>query len=95
VIRETSEIPTADDLERLADWRQAIGELLQAEIAADKSWYRIGPADIPVVSADMAAKASPLSQYSSVVRGVEAVHQIRLYVRDEDRAEAHRRLANF
>jgi HD superfamily phosphohydrolase len=92
VLVETPEVPTADDLERLSSWRQTIRELLQAEIAADKSWYRIGPADIPVVSEDGAATISPLSQYSSVVRGVEAVHQIRLYVRDEDRAEARHRL---
>jgi HD superfamily phosphohydrolase len=92
VVKETPEIPTADDLERLSVWRQTIGELLRAEILADKSWYRIGPADIPVISEDEAGRVSPLSQYSSVVRGVEAVHQIRLYVRDEDRAEAHHRL---
>jgi HD superfamily phosphohydrolase len=92
LVQETPEVPTADDLESLADWRRTLAELLQAEIAADKSWYKIGPTDIPIISEGAPARVSPLSHYSSVVRGVEAVHQIRLYVRKEDRAEARRRL---
>ena len=91
-IRATPEVPTPDDLEKLSRWRQALGEILQAEVPADKSWYRIGPADIPVLSEDDRCSVSPLSQYSSVVVGIEAVHQTRLYVRDEDRPEAIRRL---
>jgi HD superfamily phosphohydrolase len=91
-IAETPEVPASDDIEKLARWRTALGDLLKAEIPAEKSWYRIGPADIPVISEDDPSKVSPLSKYSSVVRGIEAVHQIRLYVRGEDRAEARRRL---
>ena len=88
----THEVPTADDLASLARRRTALGELLQAEISAEKSWYRIGPADIPVITEDDAPKVNPLSQYSSVVRGIEAVDQRRLYVREEDRKEARCRL---
>jgi uncharacterized protein len=91
-IAATPEVPTADDLKRLARWRTALGELLQAEISAEKSWYRIGPADIPVITESGAPKVSPLSQYSSVVRSIEAVDQRRLYVREEDREEARRHL---
>jgi hypothetical protein len=91
-VAATPEVLTADNLDRLARWRAALGELLQAEIPAAKSWYRIGPADIPVITEDNPPKVSPLSKYSSVVRGIESVHQIRLYVREEDRAEARRRL---
>lgn len=92
MVRETPEVPTTNDLERLDQWRDALGQLLQAEISAAKSWYRIGPADIPVITEDGARNISPLSQYSSVVRGIEAVNQTRLYVREEDREEARKRL---
>jgi hypothetical protein len=91
-IRATPEVPTTQDLDRLSRWREALSELLRAEIPAEKSWYRIGPTDIPVITEDGTMRASPLSQYSSVVRGIEAVHQIRLYVRREDRADAENRL---
>ena len=87
-IKATPEVPTTGDPERLQRWREALGDLLQAEIPAEKSWYRIGPADIPVLGEDGSRQVSPLSQYSSVVRGIEAVHQTRLYVRQEDRAKA-------
>jgi uncharacterized protein len=92
LVKETREVPTQDDLDRLARWRQALGDLPQAEITAEKSWYRIDPTDIPVITEDEPPKVSPLSQYSSVVRGIQAVDQRRLYVRDEDRDEARRRL---
>ena len=94
-VRATPEVPTPDDLDKLARWREALGELLRAEIPAEKSWYRIGPADIPVISEDGAGKVSPLSQHSSVVHGIEAVHQTRLYVRDQDRSQAAQLLQNI
>jgi HD superfamily phosphohydrolase len=92
MVAETPEVPNSDDLERLAQWRQTLGDLPHVEIPAEKSWYRIGLADIPVITEDKPAKVSPLSQYSSVVRGIEAVDQRRLYVPDENRAEARHRL---
>ena len=92
VVRETPEVPSADDLEQLERWREALGDLLRAEIPAEKSWYRIGNADIPVISEDGIGRISPLSRHSSVVRGIEAVNQTRLYVRMEDRQKANNRL---
>jgi HD superfamily phosphohydrolase len=92
VIAETPEVPNGDDLERLAKWEQALDELPHVEIAAEKSWYRIGPSDIPVITEEQPRKISPLSQYSSVVRGIEAVDQRRLYVSEENRADARRRI---
>jgi uncharacterized protein len=95
VVRETPEIPTADDLECIQRWREALGDLLQAEISAEKSWYRIGPTDVPVMTEDGARNISPLSRYSSVVRSIEAVNQTRLYVREEDRENARDRLKSL
>jgi uncharacterized protein len=91
-IASTPEVPMADDLDKLVRWRGVLSELLQAEIPAEKSWYRIVSADIPVVTEEATPKVSLLSKYSSVVRNIESVHQVRLYVREEDRTEARCRL---
>jgi len=48
-----------------------------------------------VITEEGAPKVSPLSQYSSVVRSIEAVDQRRLYVREEDREEARHQLQDI
>ena len=91
----TSETPSADDLERLAKWREALGELLAAEMPAEKSWYKAGPADIQVLADTPKSEVEPLSKYSSVVRNMEPIRQVRLYSRPEYRADAIARVANI
>lgn len=92
LVAETPEVPNAGDLDRFAMLERALDQLPYVEIAAEKSWYRIGPSDVPVITEEQPRKVSPLSQYSSVVRGIEAVDQRRLYVAEENRAEARRRI---
>jgi hypothetical protein len=91
-IRYTSETPTQDDLEKLARWRAVLGDLVAAEIPAEKSWYRTGPFDIPIVSEDDRRTVRPLSDYSSIVANMKPVQLIRLYVRVEDRDVAEGRI---
>jgi HD superfamily phosphohydrolase len=91
-IIHTPESPSVDDRERLDQWRGALGDLLKAEIAAEKSWYKVGPADIPVLTEEQRPRVIPLSEFSSTVRNIDPVHQIRLYVRGEDRDEAEQKL---
>jgi HD superfamily phosphohydrolase len=91
-ITKTSESPKAEDREKLDQWREALGDLLKAEIAAEKSWYKVGPTDIPVLTEERSPKVILLSELSSTVRNIDPVHQIRLYVRGEDRDEAERKL---
>jgi hypothetical protein len=91
-ITKTSESPKAEDRDRLAQWREALGDLLKAEIAAEKSWYKVGPTDIPVLTEERSPRVIPLSELSSTVRNMDPVHQIRLYVRGEDRDEAEKKL---
>jgi HD superfamily phosphohydrolase len=92
MVAETPEVPSSEDLDRLARWKQALDPLPHVEIAAEKSWYRIGPSDIPVITEELPRTISPLSQYSSVVRGIEAVDQRRIYVPEQDRVEARKRV---
>jgi hypothetical protein len=93
-IRHSPETPESADLKELGRWRAALGDLLAAECEAEKSWYKLGQPDIPVLSVQPGSAVKPLSSYSSVVGSIQAIRQVRLYVRPEDRDEAERRLSN-
>jgi uncharacterized protein len=90
----TSETPSASDLEQLVKWREALGELLAAEMPAEKSWYKAGPADIRILADTPRCKVEPLSTHSSVVRNMEPIRQVRLYSRPEHREDAIARVAD-
>jgi uncharacterized protein len=91
----TSETPSPDDLERLASWREALAELLAAEMPAEKSWYKAGPADVQILVDAPVFEVEPLSKYSSVVGNMEPIRQVRLYSRPGQRAEAVARISNI
>lgn len=82
-VYHTPESPTADDLGRLEEVKKELGDLVVAEVAAEKSWYKTGKADIPVVSQTRANRVEPLSKYSSVVASIKPVRQRLVYVRPE------------
>jgi uncharacterized protein len=89
-VAHTSETPSADDLKQLARWRTALArrKLLAAEISAEKSWYKAGPADIQIRAETPRFEVEPLSKYSSVVGNMKAIRQVRLYSRPEHRPDA-------
>lgn len=87
-ITHTPETPTAEDLEQLNKWRAALGDILAAEIPAEKSWYKAGPADVQILTETPKSEVKPLSTYSSVVKNIQTVRQVRLYARPEQRDEA-------
>jgi uncharacterized protein len=91
-IVHTPETPKANDHERLEKWRQVLGDLLKAEIPAEKSWYKVGPTDIPIITEERSPRVIPLSEMSSTVKNIDPVHQVRLYVRREDRTVAGAKL---
>jgi HD superfamily phosphohydrolase len=91
-ILHTSETPTTEDLSQLDNWRAALGKLLAVEIPAQASWYKTGSLDVQVLSSGPNSSSKPLSQYSSVVRGMQPVRQVRLYTRPQDREAAMARL---
>ena len=91
----TSETPSAADLQLLMKWRDALGDLLATEMAAEKSWYKAGPADIQILADTPKSEVEPLSKYSSVIRNMEPIRQVRLYARPEHRAEAVARIADL
>jgi HD superfamily phosphohydrolase len=87
-IIHTPETPAPNDLAHLAEWRVALGPLLAAEMSAEKSWYKAGPSDVQVLADTPKPEVKPLSTYSSIVRNIEPIRQVRLYARPEKRADA-------
>ena len=49
-ITHTPETPSPNDLARLEKWRTALGDLLVAEIPAEKSRYKMGRADVQILA---------------------------------------------
>lgn len=92
-VAHTPEVPDANDLDRLDRWRDALGDLVAAEIPAEKSWYKAGPTDIPIRTDGPGREVKPLSTFSSVASNVDSIRQVRMYVRPKNREEAERRLS--
>ena len=80
----TPEMPTAHDIEKLDRVRAALGSLVVAEERAEKSWYKLGNTDIPIVSDNPDRPVAPLSQYSSVVANLKSIGKIMLYCRRDE-----------
>jgi HD superfamily phosphohydrolase len=92
-VYHTPDSPNRDDLDALNQAREALGDLLQAEQLAQTSTYKTGVPDIPVVSHNPDETIKPLSEVSSLVRGLQPVGKVMLYCRKEDVAEAKKRMS--
>lgn len=89
-IHQTQEVPDEKDLRNLEAVKAKLGDLLAAEEAASKSWYKTGPTDIPVVD-DLDEKSiKPLSDYSNVVKNLQTNNQVLLYAKPEDVLKARK-----
>jgi hypothetical protein len=67
--------------------------LLAAEIPSKRSWYKVDDTDIPVVTEDANLIVRPLSYYSPIVKKMETMRQVRLYVKSDDRNKAEELIA--
>lgn len=94
-IYHTPEAPDSKDLERLKEMKTALGELIVAEVSAEKSWYKAGPSDILVVSEAEENRVVLLSLHSSVIGSLKSNAQVLLYVKPEDAAAARRKKAEM
>ena len=93
-VYSTPEIPTEKDLDRLERVVETLGDRVSYVDSASKSWYAFGQEDFPILPRDR-DKSVPLSKFSSVVRGLKAVEQNRVYVRLSDQEEARRIVSNL
>ena len=91
-VYQTPESPRRKDLSALNRVRTSLGSLIQTEGRADKSWYKVGTHDIPIVSANPGGGVAPLSNYSSVVANLAPIEKIMLYCKNDDVAEARNRI---
>ncbi len=90
-VYHTPETPRSNDLKELERMKAALGDLVKAEEYAEKSWYKVGEADIPVVN-DVSKKVKPLSGFSSVVASIEPIRKVMLFVDARDKAAARERI---
>lgn len=88
LIFKTKEVQSIKDAEKLQKARELLGDLLAAEMPAEKSWYKMEKSDIPVLADNESIGTLPLSEHSSVVRNLGKNNQILLYCKPENRERA-------
>ncbi len=91
-VYHTPEWYSAEDMLFLKQIRSELGQLLQAEETSETSTYKPGQHDIPVKSENPGGGVKPLSDYSSVVKGLRSVALSRIYCRKEDVVEARSKI---
>ena len=87
-------MPSKDDLEFFEHVSNTLADLVGFEDTASSSWYKFDSADIPVLlrPGDEDEELTALSHLSSVVRGLKAVNQRRIYVPYDECQEARRKV---
>ena len=85
-VHETPELPGRVHLRRLESVREALGDRVSFEDRATNSWYKFDDSDIPIVQKSRQDQriVARLSERSTVVSGLKAVNQRRIYVQSRD-----------
>ena len=94
-IYETPEYLEREDLQRLDAVREALDDKASFEDRPQKSWYALGSTDIPIVGRTEREKevVTRLSERSTVVSGLKAVNQRRIYSTLEQQEECRKIVA--
>lgn len=85
----TTESPSLDELQKLSEVRQHLGEMVVYETSSEKSWYKMNQTEIPVAMEQGGTR--PLSVLSAPVRNCGASGQVLLYTTNEQKEEARKR----
>jgi HD superfamily phosphohydrolase len=89
MVFETSECPTEEEQNRTKEILKLLSKLAPKYDNANASWYKFEKLDVPlVIHEGTKERVENLSQYSSLVRGLKSVSQLRVYVPLKHRAEA-------
>jgi HD superfamily phosphohydrolase len=91
---ETPEVPAQDDLEFAEFVGDKLGENDAFVDKAENSWYKFDATDIPILirPGKNDEELTTLSKLSSVVSGLKAVNQTRIYVPYEKQKEADKKV---
>ncbi len=91
-IYETPEVPTQEDLEFADIVWQKLSENDAFSDKAENSWYKFDITDIPILKCpgERNEELTTLSKLSSVVNGLKAVNQTRIYVPWKDQEAARK-----
>ena len=93
MVFRTNEIQTEADRKKLARVREALGDLIVAEMPAGKSWYKRDDTDIAVYGdQEGQKKVAPLSKYSNVVSHLGKNDQVLVYCLPKRKPEATRKI---
>jgi len=92
-VYHTPESPTTSDLEHLDKVRDALGNLVCAEERAEKSWYKVGNADILVIGDSDDRRVLPLSLHSTVVAQLRSTGKVMLFADSKNSKVARERAA--
>lgn len=91
IVWSTPEFPNENDDEKLSKVEEKLADLSPVRREASKSWYKVGPSDLPV-SPNPGGKSQPLSMRSTIMQHMEPTRLVRLYVSNASRKEAERRI---
>lgn len=79
-VYETPEVPEETDLNFVDLICQRLGDMVSFLDKAASSWYKFGKEDVMIMQNNNGNRLIPLSRLSSVVGGLKAVNQTRVYV---------------
>jgi HD superfamily phosphohydrolase len=94
-VYSTSETPDEDELEKVEDLTEHLGDMVAFVDKAEKSWYKFEAEDIYILPDSQESHLLKLSALSSAIRGLQPVSQLRIYVPLEKREEALEKVNDF
>jgi HD superfamily phosphohydrolase len=91
----TPELPSAEELIQFEQVKSLLSDLKPEERDSSRAWYVRGGAELIVQAENDDEAAVPLSRCSNVIAGLRRSERHRLFVSEEARDQANRRLACF
>jgi HD superfamily phosphohydrolase len=91
-VYETPETPQQTHIQLFQEVLEKMGQDVALVDRAESSWYKFEKDDIPILRRSTGGKESlkPLSSLSSVVHGLKAVNQMRIYASHSDKERARK-----
>lgn len=95
-VYETKEVPSIKELDEFETICSRFKDKIGFIDCAEKSWYKTGDEDIPIVKVkDGQRFAKPLSQYSNLIRNLAPVKQMRIYAPYKEKDQIKKEMDTF